>query len=250
MKREMKCKSIYLLRHGQTVGDAALNGRTDVAVSELTQKNIAKAIIESQIQFDHIISSPLQRCAKLAENIAPSLGCQVELMPQIQEMSFGDVDGVAFSQLSSKWGVLESFWKDPANHQLPNAETLNDFHHRIIQGWKQILQRNDDHLLVVTHGGVIRMLLAHLLELDWQNAKLYSTLAIANASITHIQVSYLAMDGSNKANTNSAASETTDFEEYSLENDNQAKDNQIKEGQYWVRVNSIGSNAWPTTDKG
>lgn len=245
MQPEMKCKNIYLLRHGKTLAEAALNGLTDVAVSELTQQNIAKAIIESQIKFDHIISSPLQRCAKLAENIAPSLGCQVQLMPQVQEMSFGDVDGVAFSQLSSQWPLLESFWQDPANHRLPQAETLAAFHHRIVQGWEQILQRTDDHLLVVTHGGVIRMLVAHLLDLDWKNPKLYSSLAIANASITHIQVSYLAMDESSTADPNSAVCETTNFEEYSLENDNQ-----IKEGQYWVRVNCIGSNAWPTTDKG
>lgn len=230
MKTEMKVMNVYLLRHGKTVGNAALNGHTDVLVEPAEQQRITQKVVESQIPFSHIISSPLRRCADLADILAPKIACRVEWLDQIQEISFGEVDGVPFDELTSQWPLLETFWQDPANHQLPKGESLAAFHYRIIEGWKHILQRRDEHLLVVTHGGVIRLLLAHLLDLDWKNAKLYSNLSIANASVTHIQVSFLLVNALSAAD------------------DGQEKKSSKREGEHYCCVKSIGTDAWPKTE--
>ena len=187
-----KTKNIYLLRHGKVEGEAALNGLSDVLVNPDLQDRICGALIKQDIAFDCVVTSPLRRCSDLANKYAQRMSVPLSVAPDFQEMNFGDVDGVPFDELEDKWGMLETFWQDPANHQLTGAESLQSFHDRVTQAWSQLLNDPSDNLLLVTHGGVIRMLLAHCLDIDWKNPSLYSKLSIENASITHIQVTQFA----------------------------------------------------------
>ncbi|MFA0240953.1 MULTISPECIES: histidine phosphatase family protein [Vibrio] len=185
-------KNIYLLRHGKVEGEAALNGLSDVLVNPDLQDRICGALIKQDIAFDCVVTSPLRRCSDLANRYAQRMSVTLSVAPDFQEMNFGDVDGVPFDELEDKWGMLETFWQDPANHQLTGAESLQSFHDRVTQAWSQLLNDPSDNILLVTHGGVIRILLAHCLDIDWKNPSLYSKLSIENASITHIQITQFA----------------------------------------------------------
>ena len=185
-------KNIYLLRHGKVEGKAALNGLSDVLVNPNLQQRICDALAQYDVAFDGVITSPLRRCSDLASLYAERMSVPLSVAPDFQEMNFGEVDGIAFDELEDKWAMLDTFWQDPANHQLTGAESLQSFHNRVTQAWSQLLNDPSDHLLLVTHGGVIRMLLAHCLDIDWKNPSLYSKLSIENASITHIQVTQFA----------------------------------------------------------
>ena len=185
-------KNIYLLRHGKVEGKAALNGLSDVLVNPELQEQICEALAKQDITFDCVVTSPLRRCSDLANLYAERMSVPLSVAPGFQEMNFGEVDGVPFDELEDKWGMLETFWKDPANHQLTGAESLQGFHDRVTQAWSQLLNDPSDNILLVTHGGVIRILLAHGLDIDWKNPSLYSKLSIENASITHIQITQFA----------------------------------------------------------
>ncbi|PMM51336.1 histidine phosphatase family protein [Vibrio splendidus] len=185
-------KNIYLLRHGKVEGKAALNGFSDVLVKPEMQQRICESLAEQNLSLDCVITSPLKRCSDLASLYAERMSVPLSVAPDFQEMNFGEVDGVAFDDLEDKWAMLDTFWQDPANHQLTGAESLQSFHNRVTQAWSQLLNDPSDNLLLVTHGGVIRMLLAHCLDIDWKNPSLYSKLSIENASITHIQVTQFA----------------------------------------------------------
>ncbi|MFA0658008.1 alpha-ribazole phosphatase family protein [Vibrio splendidus] len=185
-------KNIYLLRHGKVDGKAALNGLSDVLVNPELQEQICEALATQDMTFDSVVSSPLRRCGDLARLFAERMSVPLSVAPDFQEMNFGEVDGVPFDELKDKWGMLETFWQDPANHQLTGAESLQGFHDRVTQAWSQLLNDPSDNILLVTHGGVIRILLAHCLDIDWKNPSLYSKLSIENASITHIQITQFA----------------------------------------------------------
>ncbi|MEZ8053898.1 alpha-ribazole phosphatase family protein [Vibrio atlanticus] len=185
-------KNIYLLRHGKVEGEAALNGSSDVLVNPDLQDRICGALIKQDITFDCVVTSPLRRCSDLANRYAQRMSVPLSVTPDFQEMNFGDVDGVPFDELEDNWGMLETFWQDPANHQLTGAESLQSLHDRVTQAWSQLLNDPSDNILLVTHGGVIRILLAHCLDIDWKNPSLYSKLSIENASITHIQITQFA----------------------------------------------------------
>ena len=62
----MSTVQLYLLRHAKTQGKPALNGHTDVAVDAMRQQRLAKALMPLCDEIHTIISSPLQRCQKLA----------------------------------------------------------------------------------------------------------------------------------------------------------------------------------------
>lgn len=105
------------------------------------------------------------------------------------------------------WPQLEKFFKEPAKITLPEAESLSDFHKRVINTWQKILskqlllldesQQNNSEpvprrVAIFAHGGVIRMILAHALSVDWQNASWYQNLHIDYASLSQVTVSSLS----------------------------------------------------------
>ncbi|MGF1776345.1 histidine phosphatase family protein [Vibrio nomapromontoriensis] len=180
--------NIYLLRHGKVTGKAALYGHTDISVLCEENDRIAANLGSLSLGLRQVITSPLVRCHSVAEQYAHQQALPLCVAPELSEMYFGDLDGVPFDTMSTQeWQMLEPFWTVPAQIRLPNAESLSDFHTRVVGYWESLATQKQD-TLVVTHGGVIRMILAHLLDLDWTNAKWYSTLSIQNGSLTHIQI--------------------------------------------------------------
>lgn len=178
---------IWLLRHGKTEGIAALNGVTDVAVPGSVQQQIAAQVVA--LPFARVISSPLRRCAELAQHIQQARPeIRLDFDPQLQELNFGQFDGQSFSQLASAWPLLEAFWQDPAQHTLPQAESLADAYQRVTQAWLQWLAQLDRDTLIICHAGTIRLILAQVLGVDWRNPHWYSRLNIPYQSVTELTV--------------------------------------------------------------
>lgn len=203
---------IYLLRHGKVNGPAALYGKTDIEVSSTIDNEILKTLINHQDKFTQVLTSPLKRCATLAQNFSQQIKKPITIIEDLQEINFGDYDGRAFDDIPytdpsiantvgddlRPWTDLERFWQNPVKYPLPDAEKLNDFYLRIKHAWQALLTKyTDENILLITHGGVIRMILAEVLGLDWKNAKLFSQLQIGNASITHLSSNINPMNSSN-----------------------------------------------------
>ncbi|NRF63604.1 histidine phosphatase family protein [Vibrio coralliilyticus] len=185
----MKTVNIYLLRHGKTLGEPALNGATNALVAHNTQQAICQSLLDASISFEHVITSPLRRCADLADLlVAKNSQLSLSIEDELREMDFGEVDGKPFDSIKSEWPLLERFWNDPAAVELPQAETLQAFHQRVSRQWAALMESVEEDTLIISHGGTIRMILASLLNLDWRNPTLYSVLQIGNQSLTHIQL--------------------------------------------------------------
>lgn len=180
--------NVYLVRHGKTLGEPALYGHTDVAVAESEQRAICHRLIAKQWSVAQVISSPLKRCLDLAEMYGKTSNCAVRIAAEFKEMNFGDIDGMPFDTIRSQWPLLEQFWQAPAETQLPNAETLQEFKTRITTGWQQFVLDVEQDTLIVCHGGTIRMILASLLPLEWRSSELYSVLQIRHQTYSHIQI--------------------------------------------------------------
>lgn len=186
---EVKTFNIYLLRHGKTQGAPALYGHTDIEVSLATQHSICNALSKEGLGFTAIESSPLKRCEFLAQMLTKDCpDIELTVTDNWKETHFGDLDGVPFEGAQRDWPKFEDFWRAPANNVLPNAEPLEHFYHRISQAWESFIQTLDQDTLIVCHGGTIRMILAHVLQLDYANPSLYSTLHIDHQTLTHIQL--------------------------------------------------------------
>lgn len=176
---------IWLLRHGKTQGPAALNGITDVAVEPSVQQAIASQL--STLPFTRVISSPLRRCADLArllQSARPHV--MLDFDPQLQELNFGELDGQSFADLETQWPILDAFWQDPSRNTLPQAEPLAMAYQRVSQAWQQWLPKLESDTLILCHAGTIRLILAHVLGVDWRNPHWHTRLTIPHQSVTEL----------------------------------------------------------------
>jgi alpha-ribazole phosphatase len=179
--------SITLLRHPKVLGEAALYGRTDVACCPQAFAQAFSALGKMAEQFDLIVTSPLQRCALLAEKFSKQSGLPLLVEQNFQEINFGIFDGIPFTRLQKEWPTLEQFWAQPYSVTFEQAEKLAHFNRRVLDAWLALLALSPDkRILVICHGGVIRQIIADCLGLSWQQSKLYQSLQIANSSTTQI----------------------------------------------------------------
>jgi broad specificity phosphatase PhoE len=174
--------SLSLLRHGETVGAGRLCGQTDEALTEQGWRQMQQAVGEG-IAWDRIVSSPLCRCADFARALARRTHLPLTLEPRLREIHFGVWEGRAIDELMVQEGAaLARFWSDPDRHPPPRAESLADFCARVDAVWDELVRSAaGQHVLVVTHSGVIRAVFAgllgrarsRLLEFDVPYAGLY-----------------------------------------------------------------------------
>lgn len=179
---------IDLLRHGESQYSHTLRGHLD---DELTAKgwHQMQSTIEqvTNQSWDIIISSPLKRCAYFAEQLAKTTGLPLLLNHDLKEMYFGDWEGVSTQQIyETSPELLANFWQKPTQYCPPRAETLMQFQTRVLKGFQNLLEhkqkQNLEHALVITHGGVIKLLaclarqqpLDDLLKMPAELGKLYS----------------------------------------------------------------------------
>ncbi|MCC2606755.1 histidine phosphatase family protein [Planctobacterium marinum] len=180
---------IYLLRHGEVAAPSALYGKTDVPLSPRGWQNM-EAQCARLSQLTQVVSSPLQRCQHFARQLSEQRNLTLQVLDEMQECDFGKWDGVAFDDIpQSAWAELHAFWQAPASNPLTDAEPLTVMYQRVSTGWQKLAKQlastqTPQTLLLICHGGVIRLLLAHLLNLDWRNPALYSQWQIGYASLS------------------------------------------------------------------
>jgi len=157
---------IDLLRHGESELSHTLRGSLDDALTAKGWQQMLSSIDQSQTlpqQWDVVFSSPLQRCSMFAEHCVKERDIPLILDKNLQEMHFGDWEGQSIQQLYEQFPeTLADFWQKPTQTTLPNAETMHQFHLRVSTAMSNIQQRMQlngwQSALVITHGGVIKLL--------------------------------------------------------------------------------------------
>jgi alpha-ribazole phosphatase len=104
-----------------------------------------------------------------ADHIVKERDLPLVLDQGLQEMHFGDWEGQSIQQLYEQFPeTLADFWQKPTQTILPNAESLQQFHLRVSQAMMDIQQQMQcqgwQSALVVTHGGVIKLLKCMVLQ--------------------------------------------------------------------------------------
>lgn len=154
---------LYLLRHTRlSIASGICYGQADVDVAPSFYDELLSIKPKlADIQFDGIYTSPLQRCQKLAESLA--IG-DVTPDRRLMELHFGDWE-------LKKWDDIPRTdfdqWADNyATLSPPNGETFADMHRRASHFVDTIKPVHaGQNVLVVAHGGLIRALLAEVLNM-------------------------------------------------------------------------------------
>ncbi|WP_077731366.1 MULTISPECIES: histidine phosphatase family protein [unclassified Methylocaldum] len=175
---------IDLLRHGETVGGTRFRGSLDDPLTDEGIRQMECAVANAG-PWDEIVTSPLSRCAAFAASLAQRLSIPLEIDERLREIHFGDWEGRSYAELMATAPLaLTRFLGDPLRHPPPGAESVEAFRERTLDAlWDRLTAHNlGRRLLLVTHGGVIRVMLCHarqwplarLLEIDVPHASLHS----------------------------------------------------------------------------
>jgi alpha-ribazole phosphatase len=179
--------NIYLIRHtlpdvlpGICYGHADL-GLASTFAAELQNLQSKLAHLTNPV----LISSPLRRCSILAESLAqhfdiPVVNKDVRLM----ELNFGDWELKRWVDIPQ--GVV-SEWSDAHIKQAPpNGESYVELHARAKQFLEELtVSKQHEHVLVFTHAGVIRALVAEISKVPLTAA---ANIEVNYGSVTHVVV--------------------------------------------------------------
>ncbi|MGY2222911.1 alpha-ribazole phosphatase family protein [Pseudomonas gingeri] len=157
----MTALHLDLLRHGETELGGGLRGSLDDALTDKGWAQMRSAVL-GQGPWDRLVSSPLQRCARFAEELGGRLGLPVELEKDLQELHFGAWEGQSAAALmETDADALGRFWSDPYGFTPPEGEPVSRFSERVLGAVGRLQQRHaGQRVLLVSHGGVMKLLLA------------------------------------------------------------------------------------------
>ena len=150
-----------LLRHGETELGGGLRGSLDDALTEKGWTQMRAAVIEGG-PWDRLVSSPLQRCARFAAELGEQLNLPVQLDKDLQELHFGAWEGQSAAALmETDADALGLFWADPYSFTPPQGEPVSDFSTRVLVAVARLHSAYaGERILLISHGGVMRLLLA------------------------------------------------------------------------------------------
>lgn len=181
---------VGLLRHGKTEGDACYRGWQDDPLSSSGLAQMWRAT-QGPCPWNRVISSPLKRCAAFASEFARIHDLPLALDDRLKEIHFGEWEGRSAAQLMSETPTtLADFWRDPLGHPPPGGESLQSLQSRVVKAWQALCRQHEgERVLLVTHGGVIRILLCHLrqhpleriMEIEVKHASLFGLLMAEGA---------------------------------------------------------------------
>ena len=151
---------LLLIRHAQSEWNALRRwqGRADPPLSELGHQQAAAAAARLE-PVDAVATSTLQRARGGAEIIAKALGCDPPiLVPELIERDVREFSGLTRTQIEERFpGFLED------GRRPPGWEQDDALLARVLTGLNRLAGLAGERTaVVVTHGGVIYSLEAHL----------------------------------------------------------------------------------------
>jgi len=189
-QKEIIMAKIFMIRIGETF--ANLEGRIS-GYTHLTPNGIkqAKRVRKRLKLFDinAIYSSNLEPALQTAKIVSKLFSLPVIECPQFKTMDLGDWDGMKKVDMKrnykEKWeefiNNLTEDWKFPGG-----KETLKDVQNRAVKKLNDIVSshKKNDFICIITHGGIVRVILCFLLNINLSDALKFH---LFNGSITSFE---------------------------------------------------------------
>ena len=196
---------IFLVRHGESEynNTRRFAGHVDIGLTETGRHQVER--LHDRLageKIDAVYCSDLRRARITAEIVTAGRDLKITECPELREISYGDIEGLTFSEIQQKYPVLaDQIHRSDLTMAFPGGETFTDFIRRV-ESFKERLANHADSesVLVAAHGGPLRTLLLSLLGISqecwWQ-------LRIDNASLSILDI-YPSLDTNLKAVDNTA----------------------------------------------
>ena len=181
---------VTVLRHGEVAGRRHVyRGALDEGLTEHGARQVRAAAMRlAEPPYDQIACSPYRRCQEIARRYAEESDLPLTPIDAFREMAFGTWEGMTPEEAERCDPTLHHMFRAMADGVAPpGGETVMQLQARVVAGWDAWLQHSaGGHRLLVTHAGVMRVLLLHLLGMPSSHAY-----RIALPEAAHFSVSVL-----------------------------------------------------------
>ena len=148
---------IYFVRHtAPAIEKGICYGQTDLDVASTFETELEGVLTQLPTHIDAVFSSPLQRCLKLASKIKNTPIRD----KRIVELNFGDWEMQKWDDIPLK--EIQRWYDDFVYEACLNGESYNELSQRAIEFYNDVLLLEHKVVVIVTHSGVIRSLLAYV----------------------------------------------------------------------------------------
>ncbi|GEM_PF-230219 len=164
-----------LIRHGATPynEEFRLQGRLNIPLSETGVRQAEE--LASRLKdcvFSTILTSDLIRARQTAEIVLKRVNTsRIVVSPYLREASFGPFEGKTYSEISKETGIPVKDIIERGLDSLNGVEKREDLYTRVTGYLERFVSSrstgNGGRILVITHGGVIRILASKLLHRDF-----------------------------------------------------------------------------------
>lgn len=162
---------LIIVRHGQSVADIEKRheGRADFPLTDKGREQARKLAhwLKQNKPFNYIITSPLKRASETASIISMICGGEITCDERLMEWNNGVLAGMLRIEAEEKYPLPKGGRKH--FERIPNGESIIDFRARAEEFLSQLIdkshsEKDDNKILIVSHGGMINMLLNSFLN--------------------------------------------------------------------------------------
>lgn len=166
--------TVVAVRHGETTWNRQerLQGWAPAPLTDPGREQVDRlgAALTVEYDIDRILSSDLHRAAETVAVLLDHLDAPVTSASAWRERDIGVFQGVAYDEMFERFPEYDLGESGPeAAHRRPESgESVVAVRERVVEAWETTLTECEpgETVLVVTHGGPIRLLLGHLKDLD------------------------------------------------------------------------------------
>jgi broad specificity phosphatase PhoE len=168
----------FLVRHGETAQNTQMRyvGFRDESLTSNGKRQARRtAIALSTLPIRMIFSSPLRRTVDTAIHIQAACGAEIRVDSRLTEGSFGAWEGLTRAEvlaLGNRDAELLARWEsDPASAP-PGGESIVSIQKRVISLMDELRRDfSGSSVVIVSHVGPIKALLATVLEMPLQSSR-------------------------------------------------------------------------------
>lgn len=176
---------IYLIRHGRQ--DSRLcNVDVDLSPEGFRQAAlVGERLVRKGIQI--VYSSALKRAVQTAQAANLYWNVEHDIEPDLREIEFGRMEGLSDEEIEEQFGELKKEQrKMESDLPYPGGECAGDVIRRALPVLQRIVEKPEERVAVVTHGGVIRSVAASILGMEPGKYRLLGK-DLENCSITELR---------------------------------------------------------------
>lgn len=148
---------VHLIRHPRpATPSSTCYGRTDVELAPEALRGLgelARSLRAQLPQVTAVFTSPLRRCAQLAQLLHASPIVDARLT----ELDFGAWELRAWDDVPRE--QLDAWASDPLGYRIPDGESVADMHERVLGFLHERAAQGHQHVALVTHAGVMKIAL-------------------------------------------------------------------------------------------